>query len=256
MKLPFIILVDDDEQVLHAITRDMKLHYNQKYKILSTASANEGLEIMAELKNTGETVALFLVDQRMPEMEGVDFLQKATKIYPEAKRMLLTAYSDTVAAIKAINVVQLDYYLTKPWSPADEKLYPVVSDQLDDWESHYTPDFKGIKLVGYQFSPKSHEIKDYLAGNLIPYCWYDIENNPEAKTLVEVNNLTHEDLPLIIFEDGHCSTKPSIRQIAEKIGLTTRVKNEVYDVVILGAGARGTCGSCIWLLGRIKNIVN
>jgi len=239
MKLPFIILVDDDEQVLHAITRDMKTRYNSEYKILATASANEALEVLTELKNTGETVALFLVDQRMPEMEGVDFLQKALKIYPDAKRMLLTAYSDTVAAIKAINVVQLDYYLTKPWSPAEEKLYPVVSDLLGDWESHYTPEFKGIKLLGYQFSPKSHEIKDYLAGNLIPYCWYDFENNPEAKVLVEANNLTHEDLPLIIFEDGSCSPRPTIRYIAEKTGLTPQIKNEVYDVVILGAGPAG-----------------
>ncbi len=239
MKLPFIILVDDDEQVLHAITRDIKMQYNSKYKTIGTASANEALEVLTELKNTGETVALFLVDQRMPEMEGVDFLQKAIKIFPEAKRMLLTAYSDTVAAIKAINVVQLDYYLTKPWSPAEEKLYPVVSDLLDDWESHFRPDFKGIKLVGFQFSPKSHEIKDYLAGNLIPYYWYDIENNPEAKTLVEANNLTREDLPLIIFEDGLCSPKPSIRHIAEKTGLTPQIKNEVYDVVILGAGPAG-----------------
>ncbi len=239
MKLPFIIIIDDDEQVLRAISRDVKVQYNTEYKIISTSSANEALEALTELKNSSDTVALFLVDQRMPEMEGVDFLQKTLKIYPDSRRMLLTAYSDTEAAIKAINVVQLDYYLTKPWSPPEEKLYPVINDLLDDWLSHYTPDFKGIKLVGYQFSPKSHEIKDYLAGNLIPYSWFDIENNPEAKTLLEVNNLTNSDLPLIIYEDGNCTTKPTIRQIAEKTGLNLQIKNEVYDVVIIGAGPAG-----------------
>lgn len=239
MKLPFIIIVDDDEQVLHAIRRDIRSQYSAEYKIIGTTSANEALEALAELKNSSDIVALFLVDQRMPEMEGVDFLQKALKIYPDAKRMLLTAYSDTVAAIKAINVVQLDYYLTKPWYPPEEKLYPVIDDLLGDWQSHYTPDFKGIKLVGYQFSPKSHEIKDYLAGNLIPYLWFDIESNPEAKTLTEVNNLTNVDLPLIIYEDGTCTAKPTIKYIAEKIGLTTHITNEVYDVVIIGAGPAG-----------------
>ena len=243
MKLPFIIIVDDDEQVLHAIRRDMRARYNVEYKIISTISANEALEALAALKNSGDTVALFLVDQRMPEMEGVDFLQKALRIYPDAKRMLLTAYSDTVAAIKAINVVQLDYYLTKPWYPAEEKLYPVIDDLLDDWQGHYTPDFKGIKIVGYQFSPLSHEIKDYLAGNLIPYVWFDFETNPEAKTLVEVNNLDLEDLPLVIYEDGICTAKPTIRSIAEKVGLTTQVKNEVYDVVVIGGGPAGLAAS-------------
>jgi len=239
MNKPIIFSIDDDQQVLRAISRDLKTQYNSDYKIISTTSANEALEALTDLKNTGDTVAMFVVDQRMPEMEGVDFLQKAIKIYPDAKRVLLTAYSDTEAAIKAINVVQLDYYLTKPWNPPEEKLYPVINDLLDDWQSDYTPDFKGIKLIGYQFSPKSHEIKDYLAGNLMPYRWYDIENNPEAKTLLEANNLTTNDLPLIIFEDGNCAGKPNIRQIAEKAGLNPRITNEIYDVVIIGAGPAG-----------------
>src|SRR5579863_6896392 len=239
MNKPIIFSIDDDQQVLRAISRDLKTQYNSDYKIISTTSANEALEALTDLKNTGDTVAMFVVDQRMPEMEGVDFLQKAIKIYPDAKRVLLTAYSDTEAAIKAINVVQLDYYLTKPWNPPEEKLYPVISDLLDDWQSDYTPDFKGIKLIGYQFSPKSHEIKDYLAGNLIPYRWYDIESNPEAATLLEANNLTTNDLPLIIFEDGNCAGKPTIRQIAEKTGLNPQITNEIYDVVIIGAGPAG-----------------
>lgn len=239
MNKPIIFSVDDDPQVLRAISRDLRTQYNTEYKIISTTSAREALEALTDIKNSGDTVAMFLVDQRMPEMEGVDFLQKAIKIYPDAKRVLLTAYSDTEAAIKAINVVQLDYYLTKPWNPPEEKLYPVITDLLDDWQSHYTPDFKGIKLVGYQFSPKSHEIKDYLAGNLIPYRWFDIETNPDAKTLVEVNNLGTGDLPMIIFENGDCACKPTIRQIAEKTGLSPQITNEIYDVVIIGAGPAG-----------------
>ena len=239
MNKPIIFSIDDDQQVLRAISRDLKTQYNTDYKIISTASANEALEALTDLKNSGDTVAMFVVDQRMPEMEGVDFLQKAIKIYPDAKRVLLTAYSDTEAAIKAINVVQLDYYLTKPWNPPEEKLYPVITDLLSDWQSDYTPDFKGIKLIGYQFSPKSHEIKDYLAGNLMPYRWYDIESNPDAKTLLEANKLTADDLPLIIFEDGTCAAKPTIRQIADKAGLSPQITNEIYDVVIIGAGPAG-----------------
>ncbi|MGH2647276.1 MAG: FAD-dependent oxidoreductase [Ginsengibacter sp.] len=255
MKLPFIIIVDDDAQVLRAISRDVKAQYSAEYKVISTDSAMEAIEVLTDLKNSGDVVALFLVDQRMPEMEGVDFLQSAIKIYPEAKRTLLTAYSDTVAAIKAINVVQLDYYLTKPWNPPAEKLYPVLSDLLDDWQGHYTPDFKGIKLVGYQFSPKSYEIKDYLAGNLIPYSWYDIENNPEAKTLLEINNLANSDLPLIIYEDGSCTAKPTIRQIAEKTGLTLQIKNDVYDVVIIGAGPAGLAAAVYGSSEGLKTLV-
>jgi thioredoxin reductase (NADPH) len=167
MSRPIIFTIDDDAQVLRAITRDLRLHYGKDYKVMSTESAAEALETLVEMKNAGDVVAIFISDQRMPEMPGVDFLQKAIKIYPEAKRVLLTAYSDTDAAIKAINDVGLDYYLMKPWDPPEEKLYPVINDLLDDWQSHYTPAFRGIKVIGYQFSPPSHIIKDYLGSNLI-----------------------------------------------------------------------------------------
>lgn len=239
MSQPIIISVDDDPQVLRALGRDLRQQYRQDYKILSTTSAKEALSSLTELKNTGETVALFISDQRMPEMEGVDFLQQAATFYPDAKKILLTAYSDTDAAIKAINDVQLDYYLMKPWNPPEEKLYPVVNDLLGDWQSHYQPSFKGIKVIGYQFSPSSHEIKGFLAGNLIPYQWLNAETDPEARRLLEVNHLTLKDAPFIIFEDGKCICNPSIRTIAEHIGLNPQVKNEVYDVVIVGAGPAG-----------------
>jgi thioredoxin reductase (NADPH) len=175
MTLPIIFTIDDDPQVLRAIARDLRTNFRASYRILSTTSVSEAMESLLDLKNKGENIALFVSDQRMPEMEGVDFLQKAREYFPEARRVLLTAYSDTDAAIKAINSVQLDYYLMKPWDPPEEKLYPVISELLDDWQDTFKPVFKGIKVIGYQFSPKSHEIKEFLSGNLVPYQWQDVE---------------------------------------------------------------------------------
>ena len=184
MKLPFIIIIDDDIQVLRAIQRDVRKKFREEYKVLSTESAVEALEAIKELKSKNETVALFISDQRMPEMEGTAFMEKAKDIFPEAKKVLLTAYSDIEAAIKAINTLKLDYYLLKPWNPPEEKLYPVITDLLDDWQNNFIPEFEGIKIIGYQWSPISHRIKDFLTGNLIPYKWFDIELNKEAAELL------------------------------------------------------------------------
>ncbi|HCI71578.1 MAG TPA: fused response regulator/thioredoxin-disulfide reductase, partial [Balneola sp.] len=197
MKKPIIFTIDDDAQVLRAITRDLRSNYRKDYRVMSTQSPKEALESLPELKKQGETVALFLSDQRMPEMIGVDFLEKARAYFPGAKRVLLTAYSDTDAAIRAINEVQLDYYLLKPWDPPEEKLYPVLDDLLDEWQANFRPDFTGIRLVGYQYSPKSHTVKDYLSGNLIPYRWLDIEENEKAAELLEENQIDQKDLPAI-----------------------------------------------------------
>ncbi len=202
MNEPIIFCIDDDQQVLRAITRDLKSHYRQEYKILSTTSIKEALESLLELKNRRETIALFISDQRMPEMDGVSFLVKAKDYFPEAKRILLTAYSDTDAAIKAINEVKLDYYLMKPWDPPEDKLYPVIDELLDEWQNSYKPDFKGIKVIGYQFSPRSHEIKEFLAGNLVPYEWSDYEKSKEARQLLTMNNMHAKHLPMVFFEDG------------------------------------------------------
>src|SRR3954471_11337587 len=185
MTQPIIFSIDDDPQVLRAITRDLKDRYRKEYRILSTPAVKEALETLKDLKNKGETIALFVSDQRMPEMEGVAFLEQALTYFPEAKRVLLTAYSDTDAAIKAINSIHLDYYLMKPWDPPEEKLYPIVNELLDDWENNYHPDFKGLKLIGYQFSPKSHNIKDFLAGNLVPYQWMDVSINEAGQQMVK-----------------------------------------------------------------------
>ncbi len=242
MDQPIIFVIDDDAQVLRAITRDLKNKYRQDYRIMSTSSAKEILNNLLELKNKGETVAMFISDQRMPEIEGVDFLNEAMQFYDEAKKVLLTAYSDTDAAIKAINKVKLDYYLTKPWDPPEEKLYPVISDLLDDWQNNFRPDFKGIKLIGYQFSPKSHEIKEFLSGNLIPYQWLDA-NSEDGEQLLQLNNVQIKDLPVIFFEDGTMLSSPLIIDVAKHIGLNPEVKNEIYDVVVIGAGPAGLAAS-------------
>ncbi len=239
MKKPIIFSIDDDPQVLKAVVRDLRNQYRKEYRILSTVSAKEALDALKDLKNKGETVALFLSDQRMPEMLGVDFLEKAKVFFPDAKRILLTAYSDTDAAIKAINDVQLDYYLMKPWDPPEEMLFPVMDDQLNEWQSSYRPGFEGIKIIGYQWSPKSHAIKDFLSGNLIPYQWMDIESSEEGKQLAEINDVDHKDLPLVFFEDGSHLANPSLSDIGNMAGMKAEASQEMYDVAIIGAGPAG-----------------
>lgn len=255
MNLPIIFSIDDDPQVLRAISRDLKIKYGKEYKILSTTSAQEALDMLIELKNSADVVALFLCDQRMPEMEGVAFLEKAMLIYPEAKRVLLTAYSDTEAAIKAINDVKLDYYLIKPWDPPEDKLYPVINDLLDDWQGDYTPEFKGIRVVGFQFSPLSHVVKDYLASNLIPYRWMDVQTNPDAASLLTLNKLTNDDLPMVLMDDGTFLTKPSIKEIAAKIGKNPEIIHDMYDVVIIGAGPAGLAAAVYGASEGLKTLM-
>ncbi len=239
MKKPIIFLLDDDPSVLKAVMRDIRSKYRKEYRVLSTQSALEALASLKEIKKTGDTVALFISDQRMPEMLGVEFLEQAKPLFPDAKRVLLTAYSDTQAAIKAINDVQLDYYLMKPWDPPEEKLYPVIDDLLEEWQSSYVPDFSGIKIIGYQWSAKSHEIKDFLAGNLIPYKWFDVETESSVTELIHAFELNMDELPIVIFEDGTYFNNPSIREIGEKIGMKSDANETMYDVAIVGAGPAG-----------------
>jgi thioredoxin reductase (NADPH) len=255
MNLPIIFTIDDDPQVLRAISRDLKKQYGADYKILSTTSAHEALDILTDLKNSSDIVALFLCDQRMPEMEGVAFLEKAMQLFPEAKRVLLTAYSDTDAAIKAINEVKLDYYLIKPWDPPEEKLYPVINDLLGDWQGDYIPEFKGIKLIGFQFSPQSHVIKDYLGSNLIPYRWMDIQTQADAAPLLNANKLCNDDLPVVFFEDGSFLRKPSIKDIAAKIGKNPELIHDIYDVVIIGAGPAGLAAAVYGASEGLKTLM-
>jgi len=239
MKKPILFIVDDDVQVLRSIARDIRNVYSKEYRILSTTSAQEALDSMKDLKNRNETIAMFLSDQRMPDMLGVDFLQKARTFYPAAKRILLTAYSDTEAAIRAINEVQLDYYLLKPWDPPEERLYPILNDQLEEWEGNNVRPFQGIRVAGYQWSPRSHQIKDFFAGNLIPYQWLDIEMNPAARELTELNKIENKDLPAVFFDDGSFIVNPELRDLGERTGMQSKASKPMYDVTIIGAGPAG-----------------
>lgn len=255
MKLPYIIAVDDDQQVLQSVTRDLRSEYGESYRIISSASAGEVLEALKELKKKKEVVALFVADQRMPEMEGVEFLKKALKIFPEAKKVLLTAYSDTEAAIRAINEVKLDYYFIKPWDPPEENLYPVLRGLLDDWQAVYKPGFEGIKLVGYQYSPQSHKVKDFLAGNLIPYQWYGIDTGSEGPKLMETFGCGPKDLPLVIMEDNNILCNPDLQTLAKEIGLQLNATESLYDVVIIGAGPAGLASAVYGGSEGLKTLV-
>lgn len=239
MKQPIILAIDDDEQVLEALRRDLRARYRKEYRILTTSSAREALASLTELKKKGETVALLLSDQKMPEMLGVEFLKEARTLFPGAKKALLTAYSDTEAAIRAINEVQLDYYINKPWDPPEEKLFPTLDGLLADWRVNYVPDYEGLRLVGYQFSPRSHELKDFLAGNLFPYQWLNIEADERAKQLLDTHGLTTADLPLVLLEDGEVLARPTLQEVGEKLGLTPKATGELYDLAIIGAGPAG-----------------
>jgi len=255
MEKPLIFLIDDDPQVLHSITRDLKSQYEKKYKIISNSSPHQALETIAELRNQSKAIAIFISDQRMPEMQGVEFLKKAMAIFPDAKRVLLTAYSDTQAAIEAINHIQLDYYLMKPWNPAGERLYPVLDDLLSDWQANYRPEFTGLKLIGFQYSPFSHKLKDYLAGNLIPYQWLDVEKDPEANLLLQLNELSLENLPVVITEDGEVFIQPDVSALALVIGAGAGVTTEMYDVVIIGGGPAGLASAVYGASEGLKTLI-
>lgn len=255
MKLPFIIIVDDDEQVLRAIQRDIRNKYHNEYRISATDSANEAIELIKELKLKNETVALFISDQRMPEIDGVTFLGKTKDIYPEAKLVLLTAYSDIDVAVKAINNLKLDYYLLKPWNPPDEKLYPIVDELLDDWQAQYKPDHEGIRIIGFQWSPKSHHLKEFLSGNLIPYLWMDVEDNIEAEKYLISTGVKFDDLPLVILKDGKWLTDPSLPDLANQIGLQQTASYKMYDVLIIGGGPAGLAASVYGSCEGLKTIL-
>ncbi len=255
MKLPFIVIVDDDAQVLRAISRDIRNKYREEYRIVATESATEALELIKELKLKNETVALFISDQRMPEMEGVEFLEKTREIFPDAKQILLTAYSDIEAAIKAINTVKLDYYLLKPWDPPEEKLYPVINDILDDWQAIFKPDHDGIRIIGFQWSPKSHNIKEFLSGNLVPFLWMDVESHQNAEKYLVSSNISRSTLPLVVLKDGSFLVDPSLSDLGAKVGLRQQASEKMYDVVIIGAGPAGLAASVYGSCEGLKTLL-
>ncbi len=239
MAKPVIMTVDDDPEVLRAISRDLQKEYGDKFRVLRADSGATALEALQQVKLRNQSVALFLVDQRMPQMSGVEFLEQALELYPNTKRALLTAYADTDAAIRAINSTQIDYYLMKPWDPPEEKLFPVLNDLLDDWLANFHPPFVGIRVIGNRWSPRSHEIKDFLARNQVPYQWLDIESSEEAQQLVAFAECDRHLLPLVLFTDGSSMLQPTNIQVAEKIGLQTKAGNPFYDLIIVGGGPAG-----------------
>jgi len=255
VKLPYIVIVDDDRQVLGAIQRDMRNKYREEYRIIGTESAIEALELLKELKLKNDAVALIISDQKMPEMEGVAFLEQSMEIFDDTKMVLLTAYSDIDAAIKAINTVKLDYYLLKPWNPPEEKLYPVINDLLDEWHSHYKPDHEGIRIIGYQWSPKSHKIKEFLSGNLVPFMWMDVENNEDAEKYMTSANAGTGDLPLVVLKDGSFLNDPDLPKLASGIGLRQKATQEMYDVLIIGAGPAGLAASVYGSCEGLKTLL-
>ena len=255
MAKPVILAVDDDPQVLRAVERDLRRRYAREYRVLRADSGESALDTLGKLKLRGDPVALFLVDQRMPRMTGVEFLEKAIEQFPDAKRALLTAYSDTEAAIRAINEVGLDYYLQKPWDPPEQNLYPNLDDMLDDWRADYRPPFEGIRIVGDRWSPASHRTRDFLARNRVPHKWLDVEGSEEARQLIENADHGAPKLPLVVYEDGTYDEAPENRAIAERIGLRTQAEQQFYDIVIVGGGPSGLAAAVYGASEGLRTVI-
>jgi len=239
MSEPIIFVVEDDPQVLSAIRRDLKDRYQGDYRILSAASGESAFETIKELKTRGDVIAMLITDQRMPGMQGVDLLAEFRPFYPVARRVLLTAYSDIKAAIRAINEVHLDRYLEKPWDPPEEHLYPAIDDLLSQWQEDYRPEVTGIRIVGDRWSPHSHALKDFLGSNLIPYRWLEANRDPEAQVLMEAANIRPEELPALVLETGVVLRNPKKAEVSGHLGLTQKAAHDLYDLVIVGAGPAG-----------------
>jgi thioredoxin reductase (NADPH) len=239
MGKPVILAVDDDASVLEAVIQDLRRKYGAQYRILRAGSGQAALDTCIQLQQRGDAVALFLSDQRMPGMSGVDFLERAQKHYPDAKRALLTAYADTEAAIRAINAARIHYYLTKPWDPPEEQLYPVLDDLLEAWNQGYRPPFEGLRVVGPRWSLQDHLVREFLSRNQVPYVWLDPERDGEAFDLLSRYKLDDHRLPAVLFPDGSSLVQPDQLALAEKVGLSTHAASEFYDLVVIGAGPAG-----------------
>lgn len=242
MAKPAIFTIDDDPPVLRAVERDLRKRYADRYRILRAESGSAALEMVRELKQRNDPVALFLADHRMPRMTGVEFLAAASKMFPDAQRVLLTAYADTDAAIRAINEVKLHHYLLKPWDPPERELYPVLDDLLDDWQATFRPPFEGVRILGTRWSPHSYKLRDLLVRNHIPYQWMDAEaanRDEEIRQLTTSLGEKTPKLPVVFFRDGTTLSDPSLTELAGRVGLRTRSETDFYDLVIVGGGPAG-----------------
>jgi thioredoxin reductase (NADPH) len=255
MSRPVVMTIDDEPHVLNAVARDLQGQYDKDFHIVKASSGAEALETVQEFKRRNTPVALFLVDQRMPGMSGTEFLAEAIKLYPESKRVLLTAYADTEAAIASINALGLDYYLMKPWDPPEERLYPVLDDLLSDWLATVPVPYEGIRVAGTLWSAKSYAVKDFLARNQVPYKWLDIERDGEAMELVNASSGGRPLVPMLFFPDGSVLTDPDIRSLAEKVGLRVPALQPFYDLIIIGAGPAGLAAAVYGASEGLRTVV-
>lgn len=259
MARPVILAVDDDTSVLDALTQDLRRHYGSRYRVIRANSGQSALDAAAELSRRGEPVALMLSDQRMPGMSGVDFLEKTMAIFPIARRVLLTAYADTEAAIRAINAAKIHYYLTKPWDPPEERLYAVLDDLLESWSQEYRPRFEGLRVVGSRWSPLGHQIREFLSRNHVPYLWLDpgtdIHVDGEAAKLIQQFKLDAARLPAVILPNGEVMTEPELSDLAAKVGLRVRADRDFYDLVVVGAGPAGLAAAVYGATEGLKTLV-
>jgi thioredoxin reductase (NADPH) len=255
MGKPVILAVDDDVSVLEMVVQDLRRQYGANYRIQRAASGQAALDTCDQLKKRGDTVALFVSDQRMPGMSGVEFLGKAMEYFPDAKRALLTAYADTEAAIQAINTAKINYYLTKPWDPPEERLYPVLNDLLETWKEGYKPPFEGLRVVGPRYTLRDHQVRDFLSRNQVPYVWLDPELNTEAVELLNRFHLDDRKLPVVLFGDGTSLVQPGQMELAAKIGMRTQATKEFYDLVIVGAGLAGLAAAVYGASEGLRTLV-
>jgi thioredoxin reductase (NADPH) len=238
MGKPAILTVDDDPGVSRAVARDLRRRYGEEFRILRASSADEGLEVLREVKLRGGRVALLLADYRMPQMNGIEFLEQAMDLFPQARRALLTAYADTDAAISAINVVDVDHYLLKPWDPPEEKLYPVIDALIEAWQETGDREVEDIRVVGHRWSVASYKMRDFLARNLVPYRWFGADE-PEGLRLLEAAGAGPESIPLVVTADGTALSRPTTAEVAEAVGLSRAPGRDFYDLIIVGGGPAG-----------------
>ena len=255
MARPILLAVDDDVSVLEAVVQDLRRHYGATYRVMRAASGQAALDTMAQLKKRQEPVALLLSDQRMPGMTGVEFLEKARELYPEAKRVLLTAYADTEAAIRAINTARIHYYLNKPWDPPEEKLYPVLTDLLEDWLAGYQPPFEGVRVIGHRWSLQDHKVRTFLSRNHVPYRWLDIAGDESALNLLKERQLDPAHLPVVLFSDGTFLVDPEPEELAARVGLSIQASQDFYDMVVVGAGPAGLAAAVYGASEGLRTLV-
>ena len=255
MARPILLAVDDDVNVLEAVVQDLRRQYGATYRIMRAASAQAALDTLAQLKSRQEPVALICSDQRMPGMTGVEFLERSRELYPESRRVLLTAYADTEAAIQAINAARIHYYLNKPWDPPEEKLYPVLSDLLEDWTAGYQPPFEGLRVIGHRWSLKDHKVRTFLSSNHVPYRWMDVASSEDAQNLLKEKQLDADQLPVVLFPDGSALVDPEPAVLATRVGLSTQATQDFYDIIVVGAGPAGLAAAVYGASEGLRTLV-